>query len=94
MAVSFGALSPAALCRNLKERLPTIAKTILDSIIEHKIDGEVFLSLTDDNLREIAPLLGDRLKIKRVISTLVAEHSTKTVSLEVNRIVINGWLIV
>ena len=80
MAAPFEALSPAALCRHLKERVPSISKAILDCVMEHKIDGEVFLSLTDENLREIAPLLGDRLKIKRVISTFIEDHDAGTVS--------------
>ena len=32
--------------------------------MEHKIDGEVLLQLNDEHLKEIAPLLGDRLKVE------------------------------
>ena len=35
----------------------------------YKIDGEVFLEIDDDYLREIAPLVGDRVKLKKVIKT-------------------------
>ncbi|CAI8031482.1 hypothetical protein GBAR_LOCUS17865 [Geodia barretti] len=54
----------------------SLSESILDNIFEHKIDGEVFLSLNDENLREIAPLLGDRLKIKRLISETLVKLDT------------------
>ena len=76
MAGKFEGLSPRALCLRLKQDIPSISESILDKILEHKIDGEVFLSLNDENLREIAPLLGDRLKIKRVISETVVKLNT------------------
>lgn len=43
---------------------------------EHKIDGEVFVALNDEYLREIARLLGDRLKIKRALATALAVNCT------------------
>lgn len=53
----------------LKDQVPTLPEDVLQSIVAHKIDGEVFLEMNDEYLREIAPLLGDRLKIKRAIRT-------------------------
>ena len=64
------------LCLFLEKEIPTTFKDILGKIVEHKIDGEVFLGLNDEYLREIAPLLGDWLKIKRVFSATL----DKTVS--------------
>ena len=64
---SFDHLSPEEVCMYLKNEVPTISQEILDSVIDHKIDGEVFLEMNDEYLREIAPLLGDRLKIKRAV---------------------------
>ena len=71
MALGFEDLSPSALRLRLEEDIPSLSEGILDNIVEHKIDGEIFLSLNDENLREIAPLLGDRLKIKRLISNVL-----------------------
>ena len=68
MARNFEELSPADVCSYLRENIPSISDEIFQAILDHKIDGEVFLSLDDEYLREIAPLLGDRLKIKRLIS--------------------------
>ena len=42
---------------------------------EHKVNGEVFLALNDEYLRELAPGLGDRLKMKRVIAATLAGKS-------------------
>ena len=63
--------SPQQVCEFLKNEIPTISGDILEKIIAHKIDGEVFLEIGDEYLREIAPLVGDRVKIKRAISTAV-----------------------
>ena len=65
-------LSPEEVCDFLKKQVPSISCSILEKIKEHKIDGEVFVALNDEYLREIAPLLGDRLKIKRAIATALA----------------------
>jgi len=51
----------------VKKEVPLIGEDILERIIEHKIDGEIFSILNDECLREIAPLLGDRLKLKKLI---------------------------
>ena len=59
MAGSFDSLSPDEVCDFLKDQIPSISDSIFQKINEHKIDGEVFLALTDEYLREIAPLLGD-----------------------------------
>ena len=59
-----------------RKRDPIISEDILKKIVEYKIDGEAFLSLNDEYLREIAPLLGDQLKIKRVLTATFAKVST------------------
>ncbi len=67
---------PESVCDYLKNEIPAIHRGILDRIVEHKIDGEVFLSLNDEYLREVAPLLGDRLKIRCVLNSLLLRYST------------------
>ena len=52
----------------LATNIPEIDEAILDNFRKHKIDGSVFVQLTDEYLRELAPLLGDRLKIKRLVT--------------------------
>ena len=66
-------LSPEEVCAYLKEQIPFISEGILERFVEHKIGGEVFLELNDEYLREIAPLLGDRLKLKKIINKALAE---------------------
>ena len=60
------------ICSFLRENVPSLSEEIFQAILDHKIDGEIFVSLTDDHLREIAPLLGDRLKIKRLLTKTAA----------------------
>ena len=68
MAAGFEGLSPEEICAYVKEQIPSISDEILERFKEHKIDGSVFLELNDEYLREIAPRLGDRLKLKRIIT--------------------------
>ena len=46
-------LSPEEVCAYLKQQIPFISEGILERFVEHKIDGEVFLQLNDEYLREI-----------------------------------------
>lgn len=62
---SFETFSPSQVCDYLKQEIPTLSQDVLRQLEEHKIDREVFLGLNDEYLREVAPLLGDRLKIKK-----------------------------
>ena len=47
------------LCDYLREE--DVDEAILINIKKPKIDGSLFVQLSDEYLREIAPLLGDRL---------------------------------
>ena len=68
MARELDRLSSTALCARIKEGICSLFESVFGKIIEHKIDGVVFLSLDDENLRKISLLLGDHLKIKLFIS--------------------------
>ena len=64
----FEGLSPGEIREYVKEHIPSISDEILENFKEHKIDGSVFLELNDEYLREMAPRLGDRLKLKGIIT--------------------------
>ena len=64
---SFENYSPDQICKFLKEQIPNISDGVLDKIVLHKVDGEVFLAMDDEYLREIAPLVGDRFKVKKAM---------------------------
>ena len=76
MVAAFEVFSADKVCVFLKEQVPSLSDSIFHSIKENKIDGEVFLALNDKYLREIAPLIGDRLKIKRAINTALSAVSS------------------
>ena len=69
MAETFESLPTEELCAYLKQQIPLILEEIITAFKEHKIDGSAFVELNDEYLREVAPLLGDRLKIKRLINS-------------------------
>lgn len=66
----FEEFSPEDVRDYIQEEIPQIEKDVLEKIVLHKIDGETFLVLNDEYLWEIAPLLGDRLKMKKLIVKL------------------------
>lgn len=70
---AFEALSTTVVCNFLLKEIPTISEKVLQKIEEHKVDGEVFIQIAadDEHLKEIAPLLGDRWKLKKVLKTLL-----------------------
>ena len=81
MAKQFESFSPKEVCEYLQRHAPSLDNSVFDEITEHKIDGEVFLSLNDEYLREIAPILGYRLKIKRILNLLLTSCSNVSYSL-------------
>ncbi|KAL5493862.1 hypothetical protein EMCRGX_G015096 [Ephydatia muelleri] len=54
----------ADFCACLKEEIPDLSDSVVQEILKHRIDRVTFIELTEDNLKEIAPLLGDRMKLK------------------------------
>lgn len=71
MCESFAGLSPLQVSDFIKEELPQVGTEVLQQIVDHKLDGDTFLSLNDEYLREVAPLLGDRMKLKKLIVKLL-----------------------
>ena len=49
------------------------------AITRNKIDGAALLELSDDHLSEIAPLIGDRIKLKRAIREAMLLSSSSSV---------------
>lgn len=77
---SFELFSPSDVCDFLKEKVPGVSESVLERVIDHKIDGDVFLQLNDDYVKELAPLLGDRLKVRKALTSLLAGRSTVSFS--------------
>lgn len=81
MATGLEGFSPGEICAYVKDQIPSISNEILDRIKEHEIDGSVFLELNDEYLREIAPRLGDHLKLKRIITRTKALNASPVSSI-------------
>ena len=62
-------------CSYLLTQIPDLDNTVLDNFRKHRIDGQVFLQLNDEYLREVTPLLGDRIKLKTVLAAVVEPAS-------------------
>lgn len=74
MAKQFDSFSSIEVCDYLRRHVPSLEDSVFEKMTQHKIDGEVFLPLNEEYLREIAPLLGDRLKIKRILNSLLVSN--------------------
>jgi hypothetical protein len=62
---------PGELTEGLDDLLKAsgvISHTVVDTLVQHDIlDEETFLLLEDDDLREIFPVMGTRLQLRRII---------------------------
>ena len=56
---------PNGLCCLLQELVPDVDSEVFENIKRHKITGDIFLQLDEEYLREIAPSLGDRIRLKK-----------------------------
>ena len=56
------------LCDYLPTEITDISEDVLSNLRRHKVDGKIFVKLNEEYPREVAPLLRDRLKLKKVIS--------------------------
>lgn len=43
-----------------------ISDDTLDSFMSNGIDGETFVAMTDDDLKEIVPMMCDRIKLRKL----------------------------
>ena len=66
--------TPADVKIYVKQHISSIEDTVLEAIVKHKIDGATFLQLTEEYLREIFPLLDDRLKVKKLVCDLITSE--------------------
>ena len=63
-------LSPSELCSHLIDALgDSVSGSVLDSLEEHRVSGASFLELRDEDLREVASLLGDRVTLRNYIDS-------------------------
>lgn len=82
MEAAFDTRSPDDVRAYLSKEVPNLDGEVLNNFVKHKICkicGAVFLELTDEYLRELIPLLGDRIQVKRAI--MKAMDSTEQVCL-------------
>ena len=64
-------LSPNELCSHLIDALgDSVSGSVLDSLEEQRVSGASFLELRDEDLREVASLLGDRVTLRNYIDSL------------------------
>ena len=55
------------LCEFLEIEFPDLEDHVLENVKKHKIDGQTFLQLDEEYLKDVTPLLGDRVRLKKVI---------------------------
>ena len=55
------------LCGFLEIEFPDLEDHVLENVKKHKIDGQTFLQLDEEYLKDVTPLFGDRVRLKKVI---------------------------
>ena len=63
----FSIMTPDDICVFLREELPSLDEDIIETFRQNKIDRIAFIELNDEYLRELCPILGDRMKIKKIV---------------------------
>lgn len=62
--------SPSELCSHLIDALgDSVSGSVLDSLEEQRVSGASFLELRDEDLREVASLLGDRVTLRNYVDS-------------------------
>lgn len=64
--------SPNEVVLFLAGEVPDIDENVLKSFADNKVSGDLLLDLDDDSLRELIPVLGDRIRVKKVIARVKA----------------------
>lgn len=59
---------PEDVCAFVKDEFPAISEDALQAIAANEIDGEMFIELNDEYLRELAPKLCDRIRLKKAVN--------------------------
>ena len=50
------------ICVFLREELPSLDEDVIETFRQNKIDGIAFIEPNDEYLREVCPVLSDRMK--------------------------------
>ena len=67
---SLSQISPSELCSHLVDALGDgVSGSVLYTLEEQGLSGEFFLELTEDDLRELAPRMGDRMALRCYINS-------------------------
>jgi len=68
MSEEVGSLSYEALGEFLLSK--GIDSSVATKILDNRIDGELFVELEEIDLTEIAPVLGDRMRLRKILNTV------------------------
>jgi len=69
-------------CEELGEflQLSGLQDDIVSSVMQHKVSGETFLELTEGDLKELIPNIGDRITIRKLLRALREVSNTMQAS--------------
>ena len=42
-------------------------KDVASKIVDNRIDGQLFISLSEDEIKELAPAIGDRICLRKIL---------------------------
>ena len=62
-----------------------IPQKVLDNFQSHSIDGETFISMSDEQLKEVAEKISDRVKLKKIIDSAISADKVSTKILKIGK---------
>ena len=66
------------LCDFIKDSILDIECDVLENFKRHNVNGEIFAQLDEEYLRELPPLLGDRVRLKIISAAFEPASVTQT----------------
>ena len=70
---NFSSMTPDDICVFWREELPSLDEYVIETFRQ---SGIAFIELNDEYLRELCPVLGDHMKIKKIVQTCVQSISS------------------
>ena len=72
----FSSMTPDDICVFLREEFSSLVEDVIETFRQNRIDGIAFIELNNECHRELCPILGDCMKIKKIVQTCVERISS------------------
>ena len=68
------------ICEMLCQKIDDIDQDTIDAFTSNKVNGKAFVMLTDSDLRELVPKLGERKQVQKIVESFRPKSAAAVVS--------------